>query len=151
MRYRSPYITSLLTILLLTGCSTDEGLPGGGTWRVINYWAIWCTPCREEVPELNRLATHDDITLMGVNFDAKQGADLAEDIEALKIRFPTINDPSSELGITRPDKLPTTVIVTPQGEVARVLVGPQTEDAILASLKKAKVAGQKNADPSVGE
>ena len=88
---------------------------------------------------------------VGVNFDAKQGDDLAEDIEALNIRFAATNDPSYNLGISRPDKLPTTVIITPQGTVADVLVGPQTEDAILASLEKAKVAGQKNADPSVGE
>ena len=25
-------------------------------WLLVNYWAVWCAPCRHEIPELNRLA-----------------------------------------------------------------------------------------------
>tara|TARA_E500000178_G_scaffold30406_1_gene27574 strand:- start:19883 stop:20230 length:348 start_codon:yes stop_codon:yes gene_type:complete len=115
---------------------------------VINYWAIWCTPCREEIPELNRLALRDDITVLGVNFDAKQGNSLAADSAALGIQFLTIDDPSAMLGVTRPDKLPTTLIIDPDGNLVVSLVGPQTEDGLAMVIAN---SGQKNADPRVGE
>ncbi|MAV74835.1 MAG: thioredoxin [Halieaceae bacterium MED-G27] len=135
-------------VLLVLGCSDAPTLTGSGTWRVINYWAIWCTPCREEIPELNRLALRDDITVLGVNFDAKQGNSLAADSAALGIQFLTIDDPSAMLGVTRPDKLPTTLIIDPDGNLVVSLVGPQTEDGLAMVIAN---SGQKNADPRVGE
>ena len=143
------HISALLMLpLLLMGCSEKPILAGGGSWRVVNYWAIWCTPCREEIPELNRLAERDDITVLGVNFDAKQGESLAADSRELGIQFPTIDDPTGLLGIARPDKLPTTLIIDPDDNVVATLVGPQTEEGLERIILNFR---QKNADPLVGE
>ena len=44
---------------------------------LINYWVDWCSPCREEVPELNQLNGSDDgFTVLGVNYDYLQGGEL---------------------------------------------------------------------------
>jgi len=138
----------IMLLLLLTGCSEKPTLAGGGSWRVVNYWAIWCTPCREEIPELNRLAERGDITVLGVNFDAKQGELLAADSTELGIQFPTIDDPAALLGIVKPDKLPTTLVIDPDGNIMATLIGPQTEESLAMIIANFR---QKNADPLVGE
>ena len=47
-----------------------------GKWLVLNFWATWCEPCREEIPELNQFAKDNkDITLIGIAID---------DIEAIE-------------------------------------------------------------------
>ena len=138
----------LILPLLLVGCSKEPTLAGSGSWRVVNYWAIWCTPCREEIPELNQLAEREGITVLGVNFDAKQGESLAADSIELGIQFPTIDDPSGLFGIARPDKLPTTLIIDPDDNIVSTLVGPQTEDGLAIVIANFR---QKNADPLVGE
>ena len=147
MAQRRSYALLILPLLLL-GCAEEQTLPGSGSWRVVNYWAIWCTPCREEIPELNRLAEQKDITVLGVNFDAKLGESLAKDSMDLGIEFPTIDDPSGLLGIARPDKLPTTLVIDPDGNLVSTLVGPQTEEGLERIIANFR---QKNADPLVGE
>ena len=57
---------ALLLCLALAGCAETardtldppilDAPIADGRWLVINYWAIWCAPCRDEIPELNRFA-----------------------------------------------------------------------------------------------
>ena len=72
--------------------------------------------------------------MLGVNFDGKTGSALAADANNLGIQFKNIPDPSEKLNLERPNVLPTTFIVSPEGSVKAVLVGPQTEDSILAVI-----------------
>ncbi|WP_407635201.1 TlpA family protein disulfide reductase, partial [Luminiphilus syltensis] len=68
------------------GCGADVSpIPNPGEWRLVNYWAIWCTPCREEIPELNLLDTLPGVSVFAVNFDGVTGAALAEQREQLAI------------------------------------------------------------------
>ena len=106
-----------------------------GQWVLINYWADWCGPCREEVPELNHLNGSDDgFTVLGVNYDYLQGGELQASIDALGITFPTLlDDPQMILGYDEATVLPMTVVIAPDGALHRVLVGPQTADTLLAA------------------
>ena len=41
-----------------------------GKWLVLNFWATWCEPCREEIPELNQFAKDNKgIKLIGIAID----------------------------------------------------------------------------------
>ena len=103
----------------------------GDRWLVVNYWAIWCAPCREEIPELNRLALGGRVDVYGVNFDDVQGDTLREQAAELDIQFPLLaTDPGNRLGIARPTVLPTTLILTPEGALATRLIGPQTLESL---------------------
>ena len=106
-----------------------------GQWVLINYWADWCGPCREEVPELNHLNDlADGFTVLGVNYDYLQGGELQASIDALGITFPTLlDDPQMILGYDEATVLPMTVVIAPDGALHRVLVGPQTADTLLAA------------------
>ena len=116
------------------GYSFDEFL---GKTIVINYWAIWCAPCIEEIPELAALAAnHDDIEVFGVNFDMPDSETLRQQIHDLKVTFPVFDsDPYARFGIQRPEVLPTTLIINPRGELQDLLIGPQTEDSLLAVIR----------------
>lgn len=135
-----------LTLVLSGGCAQPDFYDTNGngyrheslrgSWLVINYWATWCAPCYTEIPELAALGeNHDDIVVMGVNFDAPEGEEIAAQIKKMKITFPVLaEDPHRHYGIERPQVLPTTVIVDPNGAVVEVLVGPQTEASLLAAM-----------------
>ena len=112
-----------------------------GRWIVVNYWAEWCAPCRDEIPELNEL--HHDrvdsgVVVVGVNYDRLALAELREVSERMGIEFPVlVNDPREIWGYELPQVLPTTVIIDPDGVVQAQLVGPQTLDSIEAGLREA--------------
>ena len=109
-----------------------------GQWVVLNYWAEWCAPCIEEIPELNLLqAQHkDDITVLAVNFDRVTGAALTTLAQKMGIKFGLIDpDPAETLRLSRPASLPTTYIFDPTGKLAAKLVGPQTSAELLARIE----------------
>ena len=122
-----------ITVLLsLWGCNSDP-LPGSGQWRIINYWAIWCAPCREEIPELNELDRSTELIVLAVNYDGKTGEELASQAAEMGISFALLEeDPRVTLNVARPKVLPTTLLVSPDGHVTDTLVGPQTREGLLA-------------------
>lgn len=106
-----------------------------GKWIVINYWATWCGPCREEIPELNRLSREqpESLKVFGVNFEPVSADEMEENIREMGILFPVFpEDPYEQLGYERPLVLPTTIVISPEGSIHAELVGPQTRDSIIA-------------------
>ncbi|HSC83290.1 MAG TPA: TlpA disulfide reductase family protein [Pseudomonas sp.] len=148
MRRQLHIVVGLIAGLILAGCVDDWGVDQHGRkvpaeqlegqWLVINYWAEWCGPCRTEIPELNHL---DDqlqgrhARVLGVNYDALQGADLADAAGALGIRFTVLaQDPAQRLQLQRSEVLPTTFIVDASGRLRERLVGEQTAAGLQARL-----------------
>ncbi|MEH6588870.1 MAG: TlpA disulfide reductase family protein [Halioglobus sp.] len=136
-------IVILALALLLGACGqTSDSTPQPsisdypGQWLVVNYWAKWCGPCIKEIPELNRLGQeHSHITVLGVNYDGVTGDDLSLQTDVLGVEFPTLAvDPASHFKIARPRVLPTTLIITPEGELKATLVGPQTAESLLIAI-----------------
>lgn len=145
-RYRLPgtaaRLLGLCAALALSACGDGPRVSPAlapiealrGQWVIVNYWAEWCRPCIREVPELNRLDAREDMAVLGVNFDGESGAALEAQREALGIRFASLlQDPAAPLGIERPEVLPTSLIISPAGELLQVLVGVQTEQSLLAA------------------
>lgn len=110
-------------------------------WLVINYWAVWCAPCRKEVPELNALHAQlqsQGVRVLGVNYDQLQGDALLADSQQLNIAFPVLsNDPAQRFKLPETRGLPATYIVNPQGKMVEQLHGEQSQQSILAALRQA--------------
>lgn len=123
-----------LSGLVFLGCSSEPTGIVSNHWNVINYWAIWCKPCREEIPELNQLNQIENVVVLGVNFDGKVGEALVSDAGDLGIAFDIIDDPAASLNIARPSVLPTTLVLSPEGLLVVTLVGPQTAESIMAYI-----------------
>lgn len=145
---------SLLTVALtalLMACSGDSEPTGNtrasldltgyeGRWVVVNYWAKWCKPCIEEIPELNALdERYSQVTVLGVNYDGARGTELQQQVDNLGVAFPTLlTEPSAQLGVQLPSVLPTTLILNPAGKLVQTLVGPQTLESLALATGQAE-------------
>jgi thiol-disulfide isomerase/thioredoxin len=111
-------------------------------WQIINYWAEWCTPCRQEIPELNRLSVllnDTNVRVVGINYDDLVGDELADVVKRMKIIFPQLNDKQqATFNFPMPAALPATYIVSPSGELKLRLIGKQTLENILTGLAQIK-------------
>ena len=137
-------------VLLISSCQKSEfdfyDLEGNGysysdlegRFQIVNYWAIWCAPCKHEIPELQAL--HDDyenVAVFGVNFDQPELDVMSEQAKLMNIGFPTYRrDPSSDFGIKTPEVLPTTLVFSPNREMLATLVGPQTKESLLSIIEQ---------------
>lgn len=123
--------------VLLSACGSEQkpdpdSLDTTGRWTFVNYWAQWCKPCIKEIPELNTLHQREGVRVLGVNYDGAEGEELQSQLEKLGVEFPTLaTDPAPRYGIDRPQVLPTTLVISPSGELMQILVGPQTEQSLL--------------------
>ncbi len=99
-----------------------------GKPALINFWASWCEPCREEAPELERLnrSLHGDARLVGVDYTDKPDA-AKRFIAKYGWTFPILADPDGIYGARyRFSGLPTTIVLDSRGRIAATLRGPQT-------------------------
>jgi len=98
-----------------------------GKWRLVNYWATWCTPCLEEIPELVQFhAQHKDkdAVVIGVNMEELDADALGIFMEELAINYPIWTTPPSQQTVLGPlSGLPTSFLVSPEGEVVARQVG----------------------------
>ena len=93
---------------------------------MINFWATWCGPCRQELPLLNRL--HEQyrktgFTLLGVNIDDRQ--DAAQDMaKKLGITFPVLFDTDKRVSrLYDVNAMPSTVLIDRDGKVRYIHLG----------------------------
>jgi peroxiredoxin len=93
---------------------------------MINFWATWCGPCRQEMPLLDELYTRYQrvgFNLLGVNIDDDSGKALAM-IQELGVNFPVLFDSRKEVSkMYEVGAMPVTVIVDRAGKVRYVHQG----------------------------
>ena len=115
-------------------------MPDGGTFRLsehrgkvvlINFWATWCPPCREEMPSMQRLYSgHRDrrFTIVAVALDASPTL-VAPYLKQSGLTFPVALDPRMDLAQTYGVRaLPASFIVDPRGTVVAMALGPRAWD-----------------------
>jgi thiol-disulfide isomerase/thioredoxin len=93
----------------------------------LNFWASWCEPCREEMPEMEKLyqefkANNFVVVAIAVK-DRKQ--DTLDFVKELKVTFPIGLDPEGNAGVLYGAwGLPTTYLIGPKGEGLARAWGP---------------------------
>lgn len=109
-------------------------VPRRGHAQLINYWATWCGPCRQELPLLADYAARHragDAEVVSIALDSREAAHSLLDAQPLPfpvlIEFPGDNDSSVALG-NRSRSLPFSVLVAADGRVLRRHTG-SFEDA----------------------
>lgn len=109
-----------------------------GRTVVFNFWATWCTPCIEEMPELSAMHTElaPAVQIIGIGVDSAEN--IRQFAEKLPVSYPLVVAEASaiswmrELGNTR-NGLPFTVVVDPAGAVRTRVLG-RFDEASLRSV-----------------
>ncbi len=112
---------------------------------VLNVWGSWCTACREESPELGRLArskAFKDVQFVGLDVKDDQ-ASAASFASFAGMSYPHLFDPQArtlaELKVVPPSAIPSTLIIDRSGKVAVRIIGAintqQLAAAVLRELK----------------
>jgi peroxiredoxin len=87
---------------------------------VINFWASWCSPCRQELPLLNKIYTQyrdAGFTLLAVNVDDNR-KDAEAMLRRLDLRFPTLFDAGKNIAkLYGVDTMPATLVIDRDGRV----------------------------------
>ena len=120
-----------------------------GKWVIVNYWATWCPPCQEEIPDL--VDFHDshkdtDAVVLGVNFEDIGAEQLSRFVDSFLISYPVLlSEPLATTPLGAIPGLPTTYIIAPDGSPVARQVGPvtrkQLEDYIEKKQKQAANPG----------
>ena len=110
---------------------------------MINFFASWCDPCREEMPLINELAAKsgkDGYGVLGIAVEDTRAAILQYAQEA-KLVFPIALDLNST--VKRAYRIfgpPATFFIDGQGTIRDVVIGPITPERAREGLKKAGVS-----------
>ena len=105
-----------------------------GKWVLVNYWATWCPPCLEEIPELEVFhSNHKDVdaVVLGINLEEIELEPLRKFVEEQFISYPILRaDPSGGNELGRVMGMPTSFLISPPGEVVARQVGTVTAEGL---------------------
>jgi thiol-disulfide isomerase/thioredoxin len=110
-----------------------------GKWVVVNYWATWCPPCQEEIPELilfHESHKDSDAVVIGISMDETPVAALSRFVEENMMTYPIVPMRSDMPMIGNIPGLPTTYLIDPTGKTVAMKVGQVTIDMLESFIKK---------------
>jgi peroxiredoxin len=161
MKIRKLVLGLGLSVIAATGLAASAGLTGQlapdfalksstgenlrlseyrGDVVMINFWATWCGPCRQEMPLLDELYKRYNrvgFNLLGVNIDDDSGRAMAM-VQELGVDFPVLFDARKEVSkMYDVSAMPVTVIVDRTGQVRYVHQGykPGYENTYLDQVR----------------
>lgn len=113
-----------------------------GKWLLVNFWAEWCGPCLEEVPELNHVYEQrgaGNWELLAFSYDKVTNEQLLTAKSRFNIKYPMVaTTPEPKVPFKRPTKLPALIVVSPQGEIFGPYYGRQDYDSVQQIIEQLK-------------
>lgn len=109
-----------------------------GKWVLVNYWATWCPPCREELPELEVFysGNKDHVMVLGVNMEDIDRGALKVFVDDQFLSYPILRAKANDARLVGPvSALPTSYLIDPQGEIVARQVGPVTGENISSFIE----------------
>jgi thiol-disulfide isomerase/thioredoxin len=128
--------------------SLNRSLSGfSGRPVVLNFWASWCVPCKEEMPALQRAYEEyrgEGLVVLGLNQTFIDDLDAARAfVDGLTLTFPNVRDDTGNTseGLYQVMGLPTSVFVTADGEIVHRQIG-QMSDQQIDTFSRQLVTGE---------
>ena len=111
-----------------------------GQWLIVNFWATWCPPCLEEIPDLVAIKeTRKDVQVIGIAMEFQDAKQVMQFADGMFVNYPIVlGDRKISESVGQVDGLPTTFIYDPQGRLADRHVGKVTRKQLekIIGLKK---------------
>ena len=104
---------------------------------LINFWATWCKPCREEMPDLQSIYEErdDDVVILAINMDAHN--DVEGFIDSYSVTFPVLLDENDQISdMYQIISLPTTYFIDEDGTIVQKHFGQITYEQLEEILQK---------------
>ncbi len=117
---------------------------------IINFWATWCPPCREELPSMNRawgMIKNENIAMLAINVGEDEDS-IFSFLGNYPIDFTILLDQNAETAEKWPMKgLPTTYVIDPEGFIVFRAIGGRAWDSqklldMVRSLKRNRLKKQ---------
>lgn len=107
---------------------------------VLNIWATWCPPCREEIPdfiEIQKEMRSDGVLFVGVSVDETGWDAVRPFAEEFQINYPIVVDDGTVYDNYGPlPGLPTSFIINKQGQIVHVVPGMVTKAQLQPILQE---------------
>jgi peroxiredoxin len=99
---------------------------------LLDFWASWCAPCKEEMPfleSLHKRFAKQGLVIVGVSVDNER-ENATKFIENLKVTFPIVHDAKHGVADAyKPPRMPTSFIIDREGKIRFVHAGYRKDDA----------------------
>lgn len=109
---------------------------------LLDFWATYCKPCIKAMPKLQKIHEkygQSGLTVLGVNVDGPRGQNRVKPfLRARKVSFPiALDSDSAVMRRMQVNVLPTTLLITPDGEITLRQVGYNSKnaDVLLAAVE----------------